>query len=419
MNSRNPVSPGSVQQHIATVLAHIGACDGGLHAFVELDADGAMERARALDRLPEAARGPLHGMPLAVKEVIDAAGRLCGWGSPIHAGRRAAANAPLLRRLIDAGAVPVGITASTEYALAAAAATVHPRDPQRSPGASSSGSAAAVGAGMVPVALGTQTIGSIIRPAAYCGVVGFKPSHGRYPTEGMLCLSQRLDHAGLLAASVADVMAVDAVLGQQGDASSGEGMPRLRVLEPWFEEDISPAVSSALAGVHQTLRTAGFALGEMTVDADIAAMEAELTDTLLTFELAQRHGAVLRAHPGQVSATLLEMLARGEAVSASRFEEAVLKQQEVSRRCNAMLRPGEIALAPATVGVAPLLEEGSGSRAPQRLWTLAGMPGITVPVGEAEGLPVGLQLIGRTGEDAGLLQAAARIEAIVRQGADV
>lgn len=417
-----PCAP-RVREHIASVLEHARERDRTVHAFVEFDAEGALRRAGELDALPEGARGPLHGLPVAIKEVIDAAGRLCAWGSPLHAGRRPASNAPLVRRLTDAGAVPVGITASTEYALAAAAATVHPRDPLRSPGASSSGSAAAVAAGMVPLALGTQTIGSIIRPAAYCGVVGFKPTFGRYPTEGMLCLSARLDHAGILARDVAHAMAADRVLAADADpnadAAPAERPPLLRVLRPWFAEPVSGAVSTTLAACHAVLRRAGFAVEEAEVAADIAASEAEVTDTLLTFELAQRHGPTLRATPGKVSAMLREMLARGEAVSAARFDEAVARQADMARRLDGMLDGGRFLLAPATVGLAPPLAEGSGSRAPQRLWTLGGLPAITLPVGEHDGMPVGLQVIGGRGEDAALLRLAARIEAVVRASADV
>ncbi|WP_059411943.1 amidase [Cupriavidus basilensis] len=411
-------APASVRERIAATLVRTRQRDRTLHAFIELDAARAARRAAELDALPPRARGPLHGMPVAVKEIIDMAGALCAWGSPLHAGRRPARDALLVQRLAAAGAVPVGVTASTEYALAAAAATVHPRDARRSPGASSSGSAAAVGAGLVPLALGTQTIGSVIRPAAYCGVVGFKPSFGRYPTDGILCLSARLDHAGVLAARVADVIAADAVLaGIAAPASllaaAHGATPALRVLQPWFGEEVSAAVSSTLDGAYQRLRGAGFGLAPLSVDAGIAAAETGLTDTLLTFELARRHGAALRAAPDKVSAKLLAMAERGARVSAARFDEAVREQAALSARLDAMLRPGEIALAPATVGTAPLLPEGSGSRAPQRLWTLAGMPALTLPAGTHGGLPVGLQLIGRRGEDAALLAAAARIEAVL------
>lgn len=408
-----------VQARIASALVRTRQRERTLHAFVELDSQRAMARATELDALPASARGPLHGWPVAIKEVFDAAGWLCPWGSRVHSGRRPTTDAALVRRLLDAGAVPLGTTASTEYALAAMAATVHPRDALRSPGASSSGSAAAVGAGLVPLALGTQTIGSIIRPAAYCGVVGFKPSYGRYATDGVLCLSQQLDHAGVLAASVAHVIAADRVLADDAGVAIIAGTPRLRVLRPWFTEEVIPAVSTALDACYQQLRRAGYALEPLAIDADIAAAETELTYTLLTYELAQRHGATLRGAPGKVSDRLLEMVARGEAVSAARFDAAVAQQAEFTARLDAMLQPGEVALAPATLGLAPLRSEGTGSRAPQRLWTLSGLPAVTVPVGISEGLPVGLQLIGRLGEDAGLLQMAARVEALVAGSADV
>lgn len=421
MDSHNSSYPAAgVQERIASTLVRARQRDRTLHAFIELDTTGAMQRAAELDALPMHARGPLHGMPMAIKEVIDVAGLHCAWGSPIHAGRMPAVNAPLVQRLIDAGAVPVGITASTEYALAAAARTVHPRDALRSPGASSSGSAAAVSAGLVPFALGTQTIGSIIRPAAYCGVVGFKPSFGRYTTDGFLCLSSRLDHAGLVAASVADAIAVDRVLAAAAEDARHECPPlTLRVLQPWFDDEVSTAVSSSLERCYSRLRSEGFALDPLVVDPETAATENELTDTLLTYELAKRHGATLRAAPpDKVSAKLMTLLARGEGIGAAAFDDAVARQAELSARLNAMLLPGEIALAPATLDVAPWLTEGSGSRAPQRLWTLAGLPALTLPVGERDGLPIGVQLVGRFGEDQAVLRAAAQIESILGQRAD-
>lgn len=403
----------AVRERIAAVLQQIGRRDGTLRAFAEVDAEGALRRAETLDRLPPEARGPLHGLPVAVKEVIDVAGRLCAWGSRLHAGRRPAGDAAVVQRLLQAGAVVIGITASTEYALAARAPTVHPLDPVRSPGASSSGSAAAVGAGLVPVALGTQTIGSIIRPAAYCGVVGFKPTLGRYPPGGVLCLSDRLDAPGLLADAAARVAAVDAVLaGPAAGAPSG-----LCRIAPWFDEPMSDGVQAVLEAFHARLAGQPLPLRTARVDSDIAADEADVMDVVLTAELAWRHGAVLAAHPEAVSDKLAEMVRRGREVSDARRAWAWARQAHIAQRLDAMLRPGEIALVPATIGTAPRLEAGTGSRAPQRLWTLAGMPALTLPVGRADGLPVGVQLVARRGEDGALLQAACRLERLARDAA--
>jgi Asp-tRNA(Asn)/Glu-tRNA(Gln) amidotransferase A subunit family amidase len=407
----------SVRERILATLDRIDQRDGRLHAFVEVDADGALRRADALDRLPPAQRGALHGVPVAIKEIIDVAGRLCAWGSRLHAGRRPARNAVVVQRLLQAGAVVIGITASTEYALAAPAATVHPLDALRSPGASSSGSAAAVAAGLVPLALGSQTIGSTIRPAAYCGVVGFKPSHRRYPTQGTLCLSERLDDVGLLADSVHRVVVADRVLADLPTSAPAQPTSGLCIVPPWFDEPLSDAMQVVLQKAHARLRGHGAAPRILRVDAWIAAEEQEITDVVLTGELARHHGAALCGAPARVSQELMDMVQRGQGLAPARLAWAASRQARVADRLNALLGPGEIALAPATTGTAPLLTEGSGSRAPQRLWTLAGMPALTLPIGFAEGLPVGIQLIARTGEDAMLLHAAPRIEALLRDPA--
>lgn len=409
------VTHGTVRRRIEAVLQQMARRDAALRAFVDVDAEGALRRADALDRLPPRERGALHGVPVAVKEVIDVAGRLCAWGSRLHAGRRPGRDAPIVQRLLQAGAVVVGITASTEYALAAHAATVHPMDPARSPGASSSGSAAAVGAGLVPLALGTQTIGSVIRPAAYCGVVGFRPTLGRYPSGGMLCLSERLDTPGLLADGVSRVAAVDGVLMRDADAPSAV-LRGLRIVDPWFEEPLSACVRDVLDAFHVRLARLALPVRAARVDAEIAAQEEEVTDVVLTAELAWRHGSALMASPDAVSSKLADMARRGREVAGTRRSWAWDRQSSIADRLDAMLSPGEVALAPATVDVAPLLAQGTGSRAPQRLWTLAGMPALTLPVGEAGGLPVGVQLVARRGDDRLLLTAARHLETLVRSG---
>ncbi|MEJ2345542.1 MAG: amidase [Gammaproteobacteria bacterium] len=178
-------------------LARIGARDAGLHAFVDVDEAGACDAARRCDQ-GEFQDAPLRGMPVAIKEVVDVRGLHCGWGTAIHADRIPGDDAPAVQALRAAGAVVVGTTASTEYAIAAAPATLNPHDPTRTPGGSSSGSAAAVAAGMVALALGSQTIGSIVRPATYCGVFGLKPTFGAISTRMAMPLSPWLDHIGML-----------------------------------------------------------------------------------------------------------------------------------------------------------------------------------------------------------------------------
>lgn len=403
----NNAHPVTQAVHACLEAAH--ARNATLHAFLHLADDAALARAAALDTLDPALRGPLHGVPLAVKETFDVAGMPCPWGAELHRGRVPDATAALVARLEAAGAVVVGITHSTEYAIAAAPPTVHPDDPGRSPGASSSGSAAAVGAALVPLALGSQTIGSVIRPAAYCGAVGFKPSFGRYPLAGMMPLSLVLDHPGLIADRVERVAAVDALFPGALDAGPAQG---LCWIPPWFPEPVDAPVAACLQRAWARLATLDLPRREQTVPAAVADLEERVTQQILTHDIAALHGVRLRAGADKVSAALMALVQAGEAVSAEAYQAALAQQDEIARQLQALLAPGEIGVTCATVGIAPPRVEGSGSRAPQRLWTLAGMPTLTLPVGRVNGLPVGMQLIARRGEDRGLLALAAQIEAL-------
>lgn len=405
-NSRNE---DTVSTRIVALLQRISQREPRLNAFTTLCADAALARAEELDRLASAQRGPLHGLPIAVKEVIDVAGLPCAWGAAMHHDRLPDHTAPLVQALLDAGAVVVGMTASMEYAIAAAARTAHPSDTRRSPGGSSSGSAAAVGAGLVPLALGTQTIGSIIRPAAYCGAVGYKPSYGLYSDEGMLHLSPILDHPGLIGDRMATVIAAHQVLATQG-VTPAPSLTGLRFVRPWYDQRTADSVLSCLDALRRQLTGQYPLLPDLLVPADIAACEADVTHTLLIHDLALGHRAAVHAHKAQASPRLLDMVIQGEGVSAAAYRHALSQRSAMITQLHDLLGPGEIAVAPAIVDVAPLRAHGTGSRAPQRLWTLAGMPTLTLTVGLSKRLPIGVQLIARHGEDALLLNTAQRLE---------
>lgn len=397
----------SVTDAVRACLTAIHARNKTLQAFLHVADASALARAQHLDALAPAARGPLHGTLLAVKETFDVAGMPCPWGAALHQGRVPNDTAALVAQLEAAGAVVVGITRSTEYAIAAAPPTVHPDDPSRSPGASSSGSGAAVGAGLVPLALGSQTIGSVIRPAAYCAAVGFKPSLGRYPLGGMMPLSLALDHPGLLADRVARVMAVDALF-----AAASVPWQGLCWIPAWFPEPVDADVEACLARAWARLTGLDIPCRASSVPTMVAEVEENVTQQLLTHDIAALHGDGLRAGAAKVSEPLMALVRTGEGISEAAYQAALTQQAGIAERLQALLRPGEIGVTCATVGVAPPLAEGSGSRAPQRIWTLAGMPTLTLPVGRVGGLPVGLQLVGRRGEDRAVLAAAARVEAL-------
>ena len=243
----------SAERRVYECIHRIEEREPEVHAFVHFDPEGALAQARTLDALAPARRGPLHGIPVAIKEVFDVKGLKCAWGTPIHANRVPGNDAWVVAALREAGAIIMGTAVSTEYALATAGPTRNPWDKSRTPGASSSGPAAAVGAGMVPVALGTQTIGSIIRPAAYCGIYGFKPSWGSIDDTGAMALSEPLDHVGILASDFSDLRRTFSILRRKPGTGSATGCHenkpgKIFVLKDAGEEVFS---SNALAAINR------------------------------------------------------------------------------------------------------------------------------------------------------------------------
>ena len=387
-------------------LARVAEIEPVLRAFRSIDMDRLRADAATLDALPEIRRGPLHGMLLAVKEVFDVAGYVCGWGTPIHDARRPAADARAVARLRAAGALVAGITVSTEYAISRTGPTTNPFDPMRTPGASSQGSAAAVGAGLVPAALGSQTIGSIIRPASYCGCIGFKPTWGVIDAGGSMPLSDALDHVGFLAADPETAAALMDVL---MPAMAGEpvGLPATAaVLRPWYSDGASPAVMVALDRSADCLRSQGIAVGDKMLPDGVAAREAGVIDTLLAHDMALHHGGDFDAQGDKMSDRVRDYIIRGRGMTAADYTAALAGRDKIAAALDDWIGDGVI-LMPATVDVAPLQSEGTGPRAPQRLWTLGGQPAMTVPVTRADGLPIGVQVIARRGADRRVLAVAA------------
>lgn len=386
-------------------LAMSARIEPRLHAFRQIDGDRLMAEAAESDRLPAAARGPLHGLLLGVKEVFDVAGYECAWGTPIQAGRIPAADAAAVARVKAAGALVAGITVSTEYAMSRPGPTANPHDPARTPGASSQGSAAAVGAGLVPAALGSQTIGSIIRPAAYCGCLGMKPTWGAIDGSGNMPLSEPLDHVGFLAADAALAGLLLGVLA--GDAVEPAGPPpeAVALLRPWYPDAMDPAVLQALAAAAIVLRGQGIEVVETQLPEGIAAGEAETLDTLLAFDMARHHGGDLDRADGRMSDRVADYIRRGRKIAPASYAAALARRREFAEALDAWAGAGAV-LMPATTGLAPLKSEGTGSRVPQRLWTLVGLPAVSVPVARMRGLPLGLQVVARRGADRRALAVA-------------
>jgi len=412
----------SAEELVEACLARIREADPAIDAWAHLDPEHARAQARARDAERREGRptGPLHGLPVAVKDIFDTADLPTEDGTVLHAGRTPAHDATAVAMLRAAGAVVMGKTVTTECATYTPGKTRNPHNPAHTPGGSSSGSAAAVAAGMVPLALGSQTNGSVIRPAAFCGVFGFKPTHGLIPRSGVLKLSRTLDHVGVFARSVEDVALIcESLVGY--DAADPD--TRLRARPPLRRVAADdPPLPPLLAFARTPLwdRTDGdqqeaFAelvehLGERVVDLDLPAIAGEALNwhrTIMEAEMAANLDAEWTRGRDKLSSSLRAQLERGRAVTALDYQRAVARIpilnagfQEIFERCDAILTP-------AAPGTAPKGLEATGDPSFCTLWTLAGMPAITLPLMQgANGLPLGVQLVGARGSDARLLRTA-------------
>ncbi len=403
----------SAEETVRESIHRIEEREPKIRAFVQFDPEGALAQAHALDALRLEERGPLHGMPVAIKEVFDVKGLNCAWGTPIHANRVPTSDAWVVAALRKAGAVIMGTTVSTEYALAKAGPTTNPWDSSRTPGASSSGPAAAVGAGMVPVALGSQTIGSIIRPAAYCGIFGFKPSWGFIDDTGAMALSEPLDHVGILASKFGDLRSIYSVLCHTpGAGAAGKGQEngpgKIHVLRDVGEETFSPTALAAIDLAADVFKSHGCEVTNLTLATQIADAETTLK-TILCHDMARHHGSDRDQAGEQMSRRVRTMIDRGRGISEDEYRQAREGASVLSERLEDMVGSEGVILTASTIDVAPLLTQGTGSRAPQLLWTLVGMPAITVPCGMPGGLPIGVQLVGARGNDDLVLLVAERL----------
>jgi len=389
---------------VAACLERIDAREETVRAWAHLDRAAALEAARRLDS--SAPRGPLHGVPVGVKDIIDTADLPTECGTPVHAGRRPERDADCVAALRAAGAVVLGKTVTTELALYQPSKTRNPADPSRTPGGSSSGSAAAVADGMVPLALGTQTAGSVIRPAAFCGVLGFKPIRGVLSLAGVKPLSERLDTLGLFAREVEDLRLLGAALGASWPASGAA--PSFAVCRtPWWERadgDSRAAVEAAA----ERLRAAGARVRSVSLPATFDGL-VEAQDTVQAHDCARSLAWELSEHGDELSDVLRAYLEHGRRVAADEASAAAALGAESAAELSALLGAGEVLLVPAVVGEAPPLSEGvTGDPLFCRPWTLLGTPALSVPgLTGSHGAPVGVQLVGAVGADAAVLDAGA------------
>ena len=376
--------------------------------------------------------GALAGMPIGIKDIIATRGVLTGMGSRAFEGHIPAESAWVVDALADAGAIMFGKTVTTEFAWRHPGKTRNPFNLDHTPGGSSSGSAAAVACGCVPAALGTQTLGSVLRPAAFCGVVGYKPSYGAIPRTGVYPLAASLDHVGVFTRSVADAALLASVLtGRDGIDFPGtpapqpawplaplDRAPRIALIRTSAWERVSDEQQALVESTIEQLATAGATVTVIELSPSFDAAWS-IAQTLCDAEGAVVNGRLAQEVPPRISQPTLDLVARGRTVSASSYIEAKQAQQALIREFAVLMAPFDAALTAPALGEAPVGLDATGDAVFCTPFTLVGAPAISLPAGKSrKGLPLGVQLVGCWGEDARLLQTAAWVEGQLGHGHD-
>jgi Asp-tRNA(Asn)/Glu-tRNA(Gln) amidotransferase A subunit family amidase len=406
----------------AACLARIAERDPEVRAWSFIDPDYAMEQASAADAWRQEGRPPgrLHGVPVGVKDIFDTRDMPTEYGTPLAAGRRPSEDAAAVAKLRHAGAVIMGKTVTTELAVYSPNETRNPHDTGHTPGGSSSGSAAAVAAGMVPLALGSQTNGSVVRPASYCGVVGYKPSFGLISRRGVLAQSPPLDQIGVFARDVEDAALItDCLTGfdpGDRDSLSGARAPLCEVAgsEPPLTPVLAFVKTPAWEKVAEDVR-AGFAelndvLGDTCDEVDLPDPFTKAYDchrTIMVADLAKSFASYYDRGKDGLSAMLSGMIKEGRGVLAVDYNLALDWREVLYAGLSEILERYDAIVTPATTGEAPKGLESTGDPIAATLWTFLGVPAITLPLlTGGGGLPVGVQIVAGRGDDARLLRTA-------------
>jgi Asp-tRNA(Asn)/Glu-tRNA(Gln) amidotransferase A subunit family amidase len=395
---------GSYLERIATRESIVGA-------WQFLDREQATATAKNRDAEPP--RGPLHGIPIAVKDLIDTADMPTAYGSAIYRGHRPSADAACVALARAAGAIVLGKTVTTEFAAFTPGKTTNPRNPAHTPGGSSSGSAAAVADRMVPLGIGTQTAGSVIRPAAYCGCVGFKPSFGLLSRVGIKALAESLDTLGLFAGNVGDAAFLAGVLAERRALfrlAEPLRPPRFGFYRTPMWDEAERETATALDRARAALEQAGAAVEELAIAPEHRGLTAA-QNQIMGYEMTRALAYERIEHGAELSPRLAQQLDAGLAVAAEDYDAAISEAAAARAGLDRFFAGCDAVLVPAAPGEAPAGLGYTGNPVFNRMWTLLGVPCVTVPARwAANGLPTGVQLVGRVRDDARLMAAAAFLE---------
>ena len=412
----------SAEQLMQACLARVNEAEPEVQAWQFLDEQHALSQARArdLDRAEGRSIGPLHGVPVGIKDIIDTCDMPTEDGTVLHAGRTPARDAAVVAALRAAGAVIMGKTVTTECATYSPGKTRNPHNPEHTPGGSSSGSAAAVAAGMVPLALGSQTNGSVIRPAAFCGVYGFKPTHGLIPRTGVMKLSRTLDHVGGFARTLDDLaLLAESLMGW--DAEDPDTQPRATIpftqvaaqeppLPPQLGFVKPPVWDRADADTREAFAELAEQLKDCVVQIELPSSTAGMLDwhrTIMEAEMAANLDREFEQGKDRLSESLRTQLARGRVLPAFDYQRALARIPLLNAAFDEMFERCDAFITPAAPGTAPKGLDYTGDPSFCTLWTLCGMPALSLPLMHgSNGLPMGVQLVGPRGSDARLLRTA-------------
>jgi Asp-tRNA(Asn)/Glu-tRNA(Gln) amidotransferase A subunit family amidase len=413
----------SSEELMQAYLARIREVDAQVQAWAFLDPDYALAQARAADELRLSGQpiGSLNGVPVGIKDIFDTADMPTENGSVLHAGRTPSRDASVVTKLRAAGAIIMGKTVTTEFAYFSPGKTRNPHNPEHTPGGSSSGSASAVASGMVPLALGSQTNGSTIRPAAYCGVIGFKPTHGLISRHGVCALSRALDHVGLFARTVGDIaLLTEQLIGY--DEADPDTRPRAKIpfvniageeppLDPMFAFVKTPMWERTDDDTREGFAELMQHLGKLAEEVELFPSAVEAWDqhqTIMSAEMALNLEREYNSGRDRLSEKLRKQIEQGREVRAIDYQRALARIDPIHESFVELFEQRyDAIITPAAPGPAPKGLDATGDPAFCTLWTLCGMPAISLPLMQAKnGLPIGLQLVGPRGGDARLLRTA-------------